>query len=94
MDPHLLDARAQRLLQPRIAAGQQNSQLVSSKRHGWRRNTLWPQWESTLGQPLLAEPETLTIVDQDLDRFVAFMAVNENASVEGITVKRLATNTG
>ena len=45
-------------------------------------------------QPILAQPETLTIVDQDLDRFAAFIAENENASTERITVKRLATNTG
>jgi hypothetical protein len=52
------------------------SQLVSFKRLGWRRNTLWSPWESTLGQPFWAGPETLTIVDQDLDRFVAFIAEN------------------
>lgn len=58
-----------------------------------RCRTLRPPWELTLREPLLTQPETLTIIDQYLDRLAAFIAENKNASTERIAAKRLATYT-
>ena len=94
MGPHLPDARAQRLLQPpgrRRTAAQQAGELQTpwlAPKHSVATMGIDP-WTAAS-----AQPETPTIVDQNLDRFAAFIAEDENASSERITVERLATNTG
>jgi len=77
----------------RITAAEQNGKLVGLKPLGGCR-TLWPPRKPPLREPLLTQPEALTVVDQDLDRFAALIAEDENTSTERIFAERLATDTG
>ena len=51
-----------------VTAGQQDRQLVCLESLGRRRARLRPEGKASLGQAFLTQPESLSVIDQDLDR--------------------------
>ncbi len=91
--PHPPDARAGPLGPPPGCHRTAGPQAGGPPGSGSPLSALRPPRETTLRQPLLAQPEALTIIDQDLDRLAAAVAEYENASAEGIAAKRHTTQT-
>src|SRR4030065_531647 len=78
----------------RIATGQQHAQLVRLQSLGRPGGVLRPPRKPSLRQTLLAQPEPLTVIDQDLDRLTTAVAEDEHVATERIAVQDDTTQTG